>query len=358
MNIINRQNYEEYFLLYTDDELDPAEKLAVEEFVQQHPDLKIELEMLQRSILTPQPIIFHGKDALLRNSTSIVNVSNYEEYFLLYTDDELDNEKKDCVEQFVFQNPGYQPEFDLIQKVRLIADGEVKFPDKTILYRTEKDGEVIVFRWRNIAAAVIIFIFLGGLGWYLNLKEDSSTPIVQTTPQKLNKVEVQQRPAFDNTIAKTDPVVNGNVSTEFKKTESKRIQLAQNPTEKIETRKSGLLTDSKNEEKNIEGRNIQVAATVTIERSDIDVAEMKASNITALQPRKEIIDEAVGEPQENLFAYQASNEEIEILNTRISKKNRLRGIFRKVSRVVEKTTNIDPADGRGIRIANFEIGLK
>ena len=94
MNMINRQNYEEYFLLHTDEELDPAERLAVEEFVQQHPDLKIELEMLLRSVVPAQPIVYHGKDALLRNSSSIVNESNYEEYFVLYADDELDNELK------------------------------------------------------------------------------------------------------------------------------------------------------------------------------------------------------------------------------------------------------------------------
>jgi hypothetical protein len=358
MNVINRQNYEEYFLLYTDDELDPAERIAVEEFVQQHPDLKIELEMLQRSVLPPQPIVFHGKDVLLKNSSSIVNETNYEEYFVMYADDELDNELKDSVEQFVFLHPEFRSEFELIQKVKLNADPEIIFPEKAILYRTEKDDEVLVFRWRNIAAAAIAFIFLAGLAWYLNLKEVSPTPIVQTTPQKSIEIQVPKKRATEDTIAKASPAFTEPSSTATNKMGSQENRLVRKEPAANTKNLPDLLTVSKTEEKEVEGRNIQVATTVTSERPDINLSEIKASNTIALQARKEIIDEAVGEIQENPYAFEASNDEIEILNTTISKKNKLRGIFRKVSRVVEKTTNIDPGDVRGIRIANFEIGLK
>jgi hypothetical protein len=77
-----------------------------------------------------------------------------------------------------------------------------------------------------------------------------------------------------------------------------------------------------------------------------------------LQNKKPIVDEAVGVSEENPYVYTASNDEIEILNTTISKKNKLRGVFRKVSRIVEKTTSINPGEVKGIRIANFEIALK
>ena len=40
---INRDNYEEFFLLYADNELSVQEKNAVEDFVRQHPDLEEEL---------------------------------------------------------------------------------------------------------------------------------------------------------------------------------------------------------------------------------------------------------------------------------------------------------------------------
>ena len=43
---ITRANYEEYFLLYTHNELSPEAKARVEAFADAHPDLKIELELL------------------------------------------------------------------------------------------------------------------------------------------------------------------------------------------------------------------------------------------------------------------------------------------------------------------------
>ncbi len=46
--IINRHNYEEFFLLYIDNELDGGQQTAVEKFVEQNPDLGKELEMLKQ----------------------------------------------------------------------------------------------------------------------------------------------------------------------------------------------------------------------------------------------------------------------------------------------------------------------
>ena len=44
--MITRDNYEELFLLYVDDELTAEQKKAVDAFVLLHPDLKAELDLL------------------------------------------------------------------------------------------------------------------------------------------------------------------------------------------------------------------------------------------------------------------------------------------------------------------------
>ncbi len=54
---INRNNYEEYFLLYADKELSPEQKNMVERFIQQNSDLEEEFIMLQQSVLKPDETI-------------------------------------------------------------------------------------------------------------------------------------------------------------------------------------------------------------------------------------------------------------------------------------------------------------
>lgn len=57
-NDINLSNYEEYFILYMDNELDAARRQMVEAFVSLHPHLAEELEMLISTKLPVEEISF------------------------------------------------------------------------------------------------------------------------------------------------------------------------------------------------------------------------------------------------------------------------------------------------------------
>lgn len=89
--LINRHNYEEFFILYMDNELDPAARRMVEDFVQLHPDLKEELDILLQYKLVPDGhIVFDGKEELMKeNGQPQISITNQEEWFSLYIDDEL-----------------------------------------------------------------------------------------------------------------------------------------------------------------------------------------------------------------------------------------------------------------------------
>src|ERR1044071_1457499 len=90
---IDRHNYEEFFLLYVDNELTTEQKELVDQFVLQNPDLAIELEILQQTTLTvDESVVFDGKESLLRKEAdSLINLSNYEEYLISYIDNELND---------------------------------------------------------------------------------------------------------------------------------------------------------------------------------------------------------------------------------------------------------------------------
>ena len=67
---INRQSYEEYFLLYADGELNESEKKAVEEFIDQNPDLAGELSLIQETVFKPDgSIVFENKELLFKDES-------------------------------------------------------------------------------------------------------------------------------------------------------------------------------------------------------------------------------------------------------------------------------------------------
>ena len=107
---INRNNYEEYFLLYADNELTDSEKAEVLMFLKQNKDLEEEFRMIHHTISKPDVNVeLADKSFLLRkNEGSFINEKNYEEVFVLYHDNELtDKQKKETEEFFI---PAYTTE--------------------------------------------------------------------------------------------------------------------------------------------------------------------------------------------------------------------------------------------------------
>src|SRR5882724_5701957 len=110
---INRHNDEEYFILYMDNELGSDDRRGVEEFVQKHPDLKEELEiLLQYKMIPDTSIVYSNKEGLIMPQIgSFIDLNNYEKWLVLYIDNELDAEQIKDVEQFAALHPHIQQEF-------------------------------------------------------------------------------------------------------------------------------------------------------------------------------------------------------------------------------------------------------
>ncbi|HVM86614.1 MAG TPA: hypothetical protein VMT76_00400, partial [Puia sp.] len=164
--MINRYNYEEYFLLYVDNELSLAEKTAVEEFLLKNPDLKEEMDMIGQAVLKPEKnIFFHNKNALLKltHENWFINLNNYQEYFLLYMDNELNAVSKKQVEEFMSSNPSLQSEFNLLLQTKFEADNSVVFEEKEALYKNEEHRRPVLLLWISSAAAVAILLVTGFL---------------------------------------------------------------------------------------------------------------------------------------------------------------------------------------------------
>ncbi len=66
-----------------------------------------------------------------------IDITNYEEFFLLYIDNELTATQKAAVEAFLQENPTYQKELSLLQQTVLNPEA-IAYEDKALLYRFEE----------------------------------------------------------------------------------------------------------------------------------------------------------------------------------------------------------------------------
>jgi len=95
----------------------------------------------------------------------IVNVQNYETYFLLYIDNELSATEKAAVELFIQQNPSYQQELTLLQNAKLgfsentseeSAEEKIIFEDKLSLYQiSESDTACLLYLEHEMSASEV-----------------------------------------------------------------------------------------------------------------------------------------------------------------------------------------------------------
>src|SRR5690349_12472735 len=108
---INRHNYEEFFILYMDNELNADQRRAVEDFVSNHPDLKEELDTLLQYKMTPdETIVFPVKEELLKVEESTA-LADYRETLLLYIDNELNATQQKSVAALIASNEILRVEF-------------------------------------------------------------------------------------------------------------------------------------------------------------------------------------------------------------------------------------------------------
>ena len=89
-----------------------------------------------------------------------INNNNYEEYFLLYADNELNADEKKKVEEFVSSNTALRQEFELLLITQVGPDNNIVFPNKEILYR-RSEKRIVFLPWMRVAVAAAVLLLVG-----------------------------------------------------------------------------------------------------------------------------------------------------------------------------------------------------
>ncbi|PWT96980.1 MAG: hypothetical protein C5B52_14705 [Bacteroidetes bacterium] len=369
---INRNNYEEFFLLYVDNELSAAERRAVEEFVGQNPDLSEEWETyLQTKLIADDHISFPDKNILFRDSSEIT-LANYEEYLLSYVDGELNNNDKRLVEDFLVANPKLQSELEWMKRAKLDPADEMVFADKQLLYRKEETAvRLVVMRWWRVAAAASV-ILMAGLFWLntSNRLANSSGPIVASTDKKNSGAksgEIKTSGINDN---------NSKDKSSVKESTENAGQIAAvnenrtNPKKSKEISKVREEKSVKNDEPQAENKAVAAVETNNLPKIET-VPNTDASNTVAVREQAQtkigptIIDVTSSKEETNNLASNAvytNDQGVTYLETDGSDKKpkgKIRTLFRKAARFVDRVTNPEFDEKKSVvRVANIQLSTQ
>ncbi|MEP6582839.1 MAG: hypothetical protein ABJA90_01175, partial [Ginsengibacter sp.] len=355
---INRNNYEEYFLLFADNELTDYEKIEVLKFIRENRDLEREFKMIQDTICKPDSVLMEDKINLLKGAeTHFITEKNYEEIFVLYHDGELNDKEKNITELFVSKHPVLQEEFDAIRSARVTADDWVRFSGKKNLYRKEKSGRVIpLIFWRSIAAAV----FLGFGVWIFQAyyQQPDQQPAVVKTEKPVRKIQpsilkdvpqskptediitkenqnstiaVKERPSYKKEVLKRIEKVEENKSSYVKSTNNKK---------KIDIHKDEVAEDIQPEVAVIQNKIKNMPQSKAIETSDIsfagDIEVKPIQNVneskSAMQAQAVSYITDANAKNENYVFYNITTEEF--------RKSKVGGFLKKVKRIVERNNPV------------------
>jgi hypothetical protein len=363
---INRHNYEEFFILYLDNELSSGDRRQVEFFAQQHPDLGEELQMLQQTRLDVDPsVVFEGKEVLLKSaSLGFINSGNYEEYLVQYLDNELNTEQKAAVETYAANNPAVKSEIELLLKTKLQPETLITFINKESLYRSEETPvrRIVPILWWRIAAAVLLLIGLtiGGFIFFKNKSTPDKGLVINKGSQQ-NKIPVmvnkkaepvEEQPSFAET--NTDQTVKEEINRPKNNTEPAFAKKTDNRTKKI--RKSveedqpvlafvdnGNLNNLPETIYNPNMTGVQNTAELKdMSKSGLTNSLENTSHppVTSATPGTLILAKNTDSPDEP------------------EKKTKFRGLLRTITRTFEKTTSIKATDDQDrLLVAGLAIRL-
>jgi len=369
---IDRHNYEEHFLLYIDNELNVEQKKQVEAFVSANPDVEEEFIMLQQSrLVADDSIVFEGKESLMKEETAI-NMNNYEEWLVLYVDNELSREQKLIVEKFAEAHPHVKEELNIFRQTKLEPQ-EIVFAAKASLYRREENADsyrhrVVSMNWPRLrqafgdrrwrVAAAAILIIAAGLGTYSIITN-------QNKPKTIDTAKV---------ITPSNNIESNNPGTEPKE-ETPESNLEKNKTLATKENKNKVdkqvfnepenKTDNKAIVKNDELKTPGQSTDIQKETSHTTTAD--AFVAVNGDQQKQIVNkfDVTNDPEKtpNSKKLASDNDYVDpgesVANNGNDENKKLRGFFRRATRFIERTTKVNPAnDDDKVLIGSMAISLK
>jgi hypothetical protein len=161
--MINRDNYEAYFLDFAEGRLSPQQEEMLHRFLKFNPDLEEELRSFRIHNLTPQSFSYPGKEALKKEypaGVDAVTSANFDMYCIAYLEKDLTEKQRTVFEEYLAEHPETEQHF-IAYRATFLRKEHIIFPGKERL----KHRRGKVFNWKVLvplaaAAAVAVYIIV------------------------------------------------------------------------------------------------------------------------------------------------------------------------------------------------------
>lgn len=371
--MITRENYEEFFLSYVDNELPAETRLAVELFVSANPDLGEELETLLQCRLEPDA------HAVFPDSRSLVQ---YEESLLLYVDGELDETGRKTVEELASREARIGLELDRLLITVSRPDTSILFPGKESLYHPVKRRRVVMMPWLEATAAAAVFgvvvVLLLPHGHKTGLKATAVVKNIRTavTPPDTSSLYSGRNASTvtpPNNSTLPAPAVAENATRRTNRVRP-ATHAAAVSTQVARTDASPASSTAPGEATTMMGAtatNTTARATTTTAPGSTSTTNPATASDTTTQTQPEkaaaVSLAAVNIPKDQRsFATQQLLREAQEegdgdmagSSPPTTGKTKLRSLFRRVTRTLGKTADRDDDGGREVSISVFQVALK
>ena len=197
--IINRENYEAYFLDYYEGNLTESRAEELMDFLAQHPDLREEFESFELVFLPDDlKMVMPGKDQIKKPENTRPGSHSLDKQMIAYFEGDLDEESSSTLLAAVAKDPSLQKDFALFSKTRLQPEKGVVFAGKSGLKRYTIG--VFMPAIERFAVAAAIIAFLAGI-FFMMPRLDDSPDIAQTLPvaDETTATEAETIPSKDIT---------------------------------------------------------------------------------------------------------------------------------------------------------------
>ncbi|MBS1497434.1 MAG: hypothetical protein JSU03_08405 [Bacteroidetes bacterium] len=381
--MINRNNYETYFLLYIDNELSDTEKKAVEDFVALHADLEEEFIQLQETVLPMNKVEFTDKANLFKSQA---HDELLQENMLLLLDGELNKEQENNITSIIEKDKNLQADWDILQHTKLDPSESISFPYKNTLYKKERDTVIIgqFVKWA-VAAAILVAGFFWGASLLNNKNNTEGIAEIKNTgipssAQSNNKITGRDNHQATGDLQAANQNAKNNLIVEPTQSNTTLEKITGKPAQKDRQVQNNSLVDKmpKTNKETLQQTPVVQAlhedktlmAANDHQKSLPLKNDNEAKNDVAIQnpviPTKapatitDVNMAALNNSIAQSAVYPVASAETNndrILYIKEEKLNRSKaGIFlRKVKRMVERTTNINT--DKALRIGGFEVAL-